>query len=76
MTDLAAALDQLDPPPTSANDAARRLGGNRAAVLRAYRRYRASTKPPRPVDQRHDDTTQRPTGPAWLDDDRGWHGIR
>jgi hypothetical protein len=74
MTDLDAALAALDPPPTSANDAARRLGGHRAAVLAAYRRYRASTRPPLPARQ-HPVTPQAPA-PAWWDDDRGWRGIR
>ena len=76
MTDLDAALAALNPPPTSGNDAARRLGGHRAKVLAAYRRYRASTRPPTDAAERHDDTPRPATGPAWWDDDRGWRTVR
>jgi hypothetical protein len=46
MADLDAALAALDPPPTSANDAFKRLGGRRGEVLAAYRRYRADVPVP------------------------------
>ena len=73
ISDLAAALAALDPPPTSANDAAKRIGGNRARVLAAYRQYRASTRPR--TTQRQTDATPRQVR-AWWDDEPGWRGIR
>jgi hypothetical protein len=38
-TMLVAKIAALDPPPQSANDAAKRLGGNRQAALNAYRAW-------------------------------------
>ena len=35
-------LESLDPPPTSGNDAHRRIGGNRRLVLDAYKRWSES----------------------------------
>jgi hypothetical protein len=38
--DLVEAIEALNPPAKSGNDACRRVGGHRAAVLAAYRSWR------------------------------------